>query len=85
MRRKALSAPADSARLWMLEYCLSVHQVRFVACLDALKSTQAWPSRFAFDFSLRDSFRQNLTRKQIHGSGPVARRHPGCRACARCE
>ena len=70
MRRKALSPPVNSARLRMLAYCLKVHRVRFVACLDALKSTQAcrtffrlldFDSRFAFDFSLRAPFRQNLT------------------------
>ena len=51
------SSPADSARLWMLAYCLKVHRVRFVACLDALKSTQAWPclflaARFRFPFCI---------------------------------
>ena len=69
MRRKALSSPEDSARLRMLAYSLKVHHVRFVVYLDALRSTQAWQRRFLrasifilhFDFSLRDSFQQNLT------------------------
>ena len=47
MRRKALSSPADCARLRMLVYCLKVHRVRFVACLNDLKSTQAWQGRFS--------------------------------------
>ena len=41
MRRKALSSPADCARLRMLVYCLKVHRVRFVACMNALKSTHS--------------------------------------------
>jgi hypothetical protein len=66
MRRKALSSPEDSARLLMLAYCLKAHCVRFVVCLDALKSTQAWPARFSgrsisisvlhFDFSCATLF-----------------------------
>ena len=60
MGRKALS-PDNSARLRMLAYCLKIHHVRSVACVDALKSTQAWPGRYSrasisilvlhFDFS----------------------------------
>ena len=34
----------------MLAYCLKVSYVRFVACLSAWKSAQAWPKRSDFDF-----------------------------------
>ena len=71
MGRKALPSPEDSARLWMLEHCLKVHRVRFVACVNALTSTQARPclsglsisifDLLSFRFLMRDSFRQNLT------------------------
>ena len=70
MGRKALSSPEDSARLRMLAYRLKAHHVRYVACLDALKPTQAWPCLSGLSISIfvllslslmRDSFRQNLT------------------------
>ena len=42
-RRNALSSSADFARLRMLAYCLKLHHLRLFVCLDALKSTRAWP------------------------------------------
>ena len=39
--REEMLIPEDSVRLRMLAYRLRVHHVRFVARLDALKSTQA--------------------------------------------
>ena len=39
--------PEDSVRLRMLAYCLKIHHVRFVACLNALPPTQAWQGRFS--------------------------------------
>ena len=54
--RKALSSPEDSARLRMFAYCSKVHRLCFVACLDALKSTQAWPGCFSLASRFRFSF-----------------------------